>query len=114
MPKNPLPKFVPPMMAESAKAPFDSPDWIFEIKLDGYRAITVFNSSGKPHLWSRNGLALEAKFPAIARAVFKPKLREPEVFLSSGSDYWSAGVPALNRPTLYRSTRSQKSVQDRI
>jgi bifunctional non-homologous end joining protein LigD len=28
------------MMAESAKAPFDSPDWIFEIKLDGYRAIT--------------------------------------------------------------------------
>jgi bifunctional non-homologous end joining protein LigD len=27
------------MMAESAKAPFDSPDWIFEIKLDGYRAV---------------------------------------------------------------------------
>jgi ATP-dependent DNA ligase len=23
------------MMAESAKTPFDSPDWIFEIKLDG-------------------------------------------------------------------------------
>lgn len=29
---------VPPMMAESAGAPFDSPDWIFEIKLDGYWA----------------------------------------------------------------------------
>jgi hypothetical protein len=26
------------MMAESAGAPFDSPDWIFEIKLDGYWA----------------------------------------------------------------------------
>jgi bifunctional non-homologous end joining protein LigD len=56
------------MMTESAKAPFDSPDWIFEIKLDGYRAITVFDSAGKPHLWSRNGLPLEAKFPAIANA----------------------------------------------
>jgi bifunctional non-homologous end joining protein LigD len=75
MPKKTFPEFVPPMMAESAKAPFDSPDWIFEIKLDGYRAITVFDSAGKPHLWSRNGLALEAKFPAIATAVSKLKLR---------------------------------------
>lgn len=75
MPKKTFPAFVPPMMAESAKAPFDSPDWIFEIKLDGYRAITVFDSAGKPHLWSRNGLALEAKFPAVAIAVSKLKLR---------------------------------------
>ena len=63
------------MMAESAKAAFDSPDWIFEIKLDGYRAVTVFDAAGKPHLWSRNGLPLEAKFPAIASAVAKLKLR---------------------------------------
>src|ERR1700747_3365292 len=75
MPKKTLPDFVPPMMAESAKAPFDGPDWIFEIKLDGYRAITVFDAAGKPHLWSRNGLPLEAKFPAIATAVSKLKLR---------------------------------------
>ena len=75
MPKHAVPEFVPPMMAESAKAPFDSPDWVFEVKLDGYRAITVFDESGKAHLWSRNGLSLEAKFPAIARAVAKLKLR---------------------------------------
>jgi len=75
MPKTAFPTFVPPMMAESAKAPFDSPDWIFEVKLDGYRAITVFDSAGKSHLWSRNGLPLEAKFPAIANAVSKLKLR---------------------------------------
>jgi hypothetical protein len=31
-----FPAFVPPMMTESAKAPFDSPDWIFEITLDSY------------------------------------------------------------------------------
>jgi len=63
------------MMAESTKAAFDSPDWIFQIKLDGYRAITVFDSAGTPHLWSRNGLPLETKFPAIAEAVSKLKLR---------------------------------------
>jgi bifunctional non-homologous end joining protein LigD len=75
MAKKTFPDFVSPMMAESTKAPFASPDWIFEIKLDGYRAITVFDSAGKPRLWSRNGLALEAKFPAIATAVYKLKLR---------------------------------------
>jgi bifunctional non-homologous end joining protein LigD len=75
MAKKTFPEFVPPMMAESAKAPFDSPDFIFEIKLDGYRAITVFDATGLPHLWSRNGLLLEQKFPAIAKAVSKLKLR---------------------------------------
>jgi bifunctional non-homologous end joining protein LigD len=75
MAKPTFPDFVPPMMAESTKAPFDSQDWIFKIKLDGYRAITVFDSAGKAHLWSRNGLSLEAKFPAIANAVSKLKLR---------------------------------------
>jgi bifunctional non-homologous end joining protein LigD len=75
MPKKTFPEFVPPMMAETATAAFDSPDWIFEIKLDGYRAITIFDGASKPHLWSRNGLPLEQKFPAIAKAVSKLKLR---------------------------------------
>jgi bifunctional non-homologous end joining protein LigD len=75
MAKKTFPEFIPPMMAETAKSPFDSPDWIFEIKLDGYRAITVFDKPGKRHLWSRNDLPLEQKFPAIAKAVSKLKLR---------------------------------------
>jgi len=50
-------------------------DWIFEIKLDGCRVSAVFDSKGKPHLWSRNGLPLEAKFPAKA---IESKLRYPE------------------------------------
>src|ERR1700736_3564474 len=74
MQKKTFPDFVPPMMAQSAKEAFDSPDWIFEIKLDGYRAITVFDAAGKPHLWSRNGLPLEQKFPAILKAVSRLKL----------------------------------------
>src|ERR1700745_2780027 len=30
-----LPSFITPMMAKIAEEPFDSPDWIFEGKLDG-------------------------------------------------------------------------------
>jgi bifunctional non-homologous end joining protein LigD len=75
MPKKQFPDFVPPMMATLVKEPFDSPDWIFEIKLDGYRGIAVFDKTGKAHLWSRNGLPLEQKFPAIAEALSNLKLR---------------------------------------
>src|ERR1700756_539246 len=69
-----LPSFIPPMMAKIAEAPFDSPDWIFEVKLDGYRGIAVFDAAGQPHLWSRNGLPLEKKFPAVAKALSNLKL----------------------------------------
>src|SRR4030088_1843306 len=63
------------MQASSVKKPFDSPDWIFETKLDGYRAITVIDSAGKARIWSRNRLPLEPKFPMIRDAVEELKLR---------------------------------------
>src|SRR4029077_10195721 len=75
MPSTPLPQFVAPMQATSVKKPFDSPDWIFETKLDGYRAIAVIDSTGKARIWSRNRLPLEQKFPTIRDAVEELKLR---------------------------------------
>jgi len=63
------------MMASVGKELFDSPDWIFEPKLDGYRAIAVIDSTGKARLWSRNHLPLEPKFPTIQDAVNELKLR---------------------------------------
>jgi hypothetical protein len=74
MPKKPLPQFVPPMQAFSVKEPFDSPEWIFETKLDGYRAIAVIDATGRARLWSRNHLPLEPKFPTIQDAVRQLKL----------------------------------------
>jgi bifunctional non-homologous end joining protein LigD len=62
------------MQASSVKEPFDSPDWIFETKLDGYRAIAVIDSTGKARIWSRNRLPLEQKFPTIGDAVNQLKL----------------------------------------
>jgi bifunctional non-homologous end joining protein LigD len=63
------------MQASSVKEPFDSPDWIFETKLDGFRAIAVIGATGKSRIWSRNHLPLEPKFPTIADAVNQLKLR---------------------------------------
>jgi bifunctional non-homologous end joining protein LigD len=75
MPKKPVLDFVAPMQASSVKEPFDSLGWIFETKLDGYRAIAVIDSTGNVRLWSRNRLPLEPKFPTIAAAVDQLKLR---------------------------------------
>jgi len=54
-------------MALLIKDPFGSPDWIFETKLDGFRAIAVIDSTGKARIWSRNRLPLASKFPMGSR-----------------------------------------------
>jgi hypothetical protein len=52
-----VPKFVSPMVAQIARKAFDSPEWIFEMKLDVYRAISVIERSASARVWSRNGLS---------------------------------------------------------
>ena len=64
MPRKFFPEFVAPMMASVVKEPFNHPDWIFESKLDGFRAVAVIDSAGKGRLWSRSKLPLEPKFPS--------------------------------------------------
>jgi DNA ligase D-like protein (predicted ligase)/DNA ligase D-like protein (predicted 3'-phosphoesterase) len=54
-----------PMLARDAEAPFDSPDWLFEIKWDGIRALCAVSRSGEVSLRSRNGRELLGVFPEI-------------------------------------------------
>jgi hypothetical protein len=63
------------MLPTFIKEPFDSLDWIFEPKLDGYRATAVIDATGKARIWSRNHLPLEQKFPTVLAAVNRLKLR---------------------------------------
>src|SRR6185369_15536961 len=37
--KRPMPSIIRPMLATSVDEPFDSPEWLYEIKWDGYRAV---------------------------------------------------------------------------
>ena len=62
--KRPMPTSIHPMLAESIEKPFDDPDWLFEIKWDGYRAI-AFIENGKVRLVSRNQNELTARYPEL-------------------------------------------------
>jgi len=60
-----MPGVVHPMLATSIDKPFDNPDWLFEIKWDGYRAVAFIND-GKARLVSRNQNDLSAQFSELA------------------------------------------------
>jgi bifunctional non-homologous end joining protein LigD len=47
-----MPTFVPPMLATLVGAPFDDPDWQFEVKWDGFRVEAVV-ADGSVRLWTR-------------------------------------------------------------
>jgi bifunctional non-homologous end joining protein LigD len=47
-----MPRFISPMLATLVGAPFDGPDWLFEIKWDGFRVEAVVDATGV-RLWTR-------------------------------------------------------------
>ena len=56
------------MLAEPRDEAFSKPGWVFEPKLDGYRALAT-HDGGDAALKSRNGNDLTPSFPDVARAV---------------------------------------------
>ena len=60
------------MLAKLHDAPFDDPNWIYEIKWDGYRAIAEVSKKGS-RLYSRNGLSFSEDYPAIFEELGKIK-----------------------------------------
>jgi bifunctional non-homologous end joining protein LigD len=59
-----MPTEIHPMLATSINQPFDAPDWLFEIKWDGYRAV-AFLENGKVRLVSRNQNELTHRYPEL-------------------------------------------------
>lgn len=59
-----LEHFIPAMLAKETDKPFNSEEWLFEIKWDGYRAIAELNKK-QVNLYSRNGLAFNEYYPAV-------------------------------------------------
>ena len=56
--------YIKPMLAKLHDKPFDDPDWIYEIKWDGYRAIAEVGKKSL-RLYSRNGLSFSEAYPVI-------------------------------------------------
>ncbi|MBC8770066.1 DNA ligase D [Arenibacter sp. BSSL-BM3] len=59
-------KILQPMLAESQKEIFNDPEWIFELKWDGYRILTHISENGV-FLQSRNGIKMNDKFPELVK-----------------------------------------------
>jgi len=64
----PVPKDVQPMLATLADKPFDKPDWLFELKMDGIRALVVKDGE-KLEMRTRNERPLTERFPTLAAAL---------------------------------------------
>ena len=60
-----------PMLLDDRKyQPFNDPDWLFEIKYDGYRMLAEFGA-GTVRLRTRNGIDCTAWFPETVTALGK-------------------------------------------
>lgn len=65
-----LSHFIKPMLATPSEVPFTDENWVFEIKWDGYRAITEKNGKNLK-FYSRNGLEFHDLYPELI-----PELRK--------------------------------------
>jgi ATP-dependent DNA ligase len=80
------------MPLQKRPLPFDHPDWIFELKLDGFRALAVIEH--RPELVSRNGHPF-GSFADLAKQI---AAHLPANTVLDGEIVWNlhrAGIPAL-------------------
>jgi DNA ligase D-like protein (predicted ligase) len=68
LPAKIKPGFIEPMLLLRTEKLPEGPDWAYEIKLDGYRAL-AFKTGGKLELRSRNDNDFALRYPSIAKAL---------------------------------------------
>ena len=64
----PLPKFLSPQLSQLVAKPPSGPQWVHEIKLDGFR-IAARIDNGRVQLLTRTGLDWTAKYPSAVAAL---------------------------------------------
>jgi DNA ligase D-like protein (predicted ligase) len=81
MQKMPAPlRFIEPMECREAAELPNGPEWQYEVKLDGYRAIAI-KQQGEVELFSRNGKRFNERFPEIVATLLKLR---PKSFILDG------------------------------
>ena len=71
----PMPQWIHPMLATLVDEPFNSDDWLFELKWDGYRAL-AFVEGDRVRLMSRNQNDLTGEFPELKDLATHIKARQ--------------------------------------
>ena len=124
--RNPPHGFVVPCSPTLVGHPPAGPNWLHEVKHDGYR-ILGRKRSERVKLWSRRGADYTVKFPAIAQAVrglradealidgeavvFRPDGRsdfEPLLTKRGAERAWYVAFDLLRAGSLYRSGRGRQ------
>ncbi len=78
--------FFEPMLCDKAEQPPEGPEWSYELKLDGYRAIGFKTDGQAPRLWSRNGKDLVRRFSEVAKDEARVMLAEIYDWFTEGFD----------------------------
>lgn len=73
-PALPLPRFRPPQLATPSERPPSGPNWLHEIKFDGYRVLAAV-AGDKCKLYTRSGLDWTAKFRGLCEAMTRLPVR---------------------------------------
>ena len=61
-------RFIEPMLLLRSETLPEGPNWAYELKLDGYRALAT-KSNGKVNLRSRNNKSFDDRYPAVVKAL---------------------------------------------
>ena len=91
---RPLAAGLAPMQAQLAENAFNHPDWMWEPKLDGYRALAIIDG-GRAELRSRRGLDQAADFPRLAEELGRQAARRM-VLDGEIVAFDEAGKPSFN------------------
>ena len=61
-------RFIPPMLLLQKENLPEGPDWLYELKLDGYRAMAI-KRAAKVYLRSRNDNEFSSRYRNVANAL---------------------------------------------
>jgi bifunctional non-homologous end joining protein LigD len=90
----PHPEWCAPMLATLTDDHFSDPDWVFERKLDGERAL-IFRDGNRVRLLTRNQKALNDTYPELAEAM---EQQAPTDFVADGEIVaFDGGVTSFSR-----------------
>jgi bifunctional non-homologous end joining protein LigD len=95
---------IEPMLASLSDAKLDDPDFVYEPKYDGIRAIADVPAGGRVRLWSRLGNEKTAQFPEIARALERWAARRREPVVLDGE---IVALDGAGRPTSFQNLQGR-------
>src|SRR5712675_804915 len=71
---SPVPSFIPPQLCQPVEKPPSGPQWLHEIKLDGFRMAARIDH-GRAQLLTRTGLDWSNKYPSLVAALANVKAK---------------------------------------